>query len=64
MLIALGADVLRRLRRYRIHFHVDRHGDGAVHFHAHSHRGETHYDAGHHRHEHPDVSRSAHFASA
>ena len=41
MLIALGADVLVRLARDRIHFHVHRHGKGVVHFHAHSHTGET-----------------------
>ncbi len=41
MLIALGADVLVRLVRDRIHFHVHRHGGGVVHFHAHSHAGET-----------------------
>ena len=55
MLIALGVDVLRRLRRDRVHFHVHRHADGAAHLHAHSHRGETHHhDPRHHRHEHPD----------
>ncbi len=51
MLVILGADVLRRLVRERIHFHVHRHDDGATHFHAHSHLG----DKGHprvHRHEH------------
>ena len=41
MLIALGADVLVRLVRDRIHFHVHRHGGGVVHFHAHSHASET-----------------------
>ncbi len=41
MLIALGADVLVRLVRDRIHFHVHRHDKGVVHFHAHSHAGET-----------------------
>ena len=39
MLIALGADVLVRLVRDRIHFHVHRHGKGVVHLHAHSHAG-------------------------
>lgn len=37
MLVLLGADVLRRLWRQRIHFHAHSHGDGAVHLHAHSH---------------------------
>jgi hypothetical protein len=37
MLAVLGADVVRRVLRQRIHFHVHRHGDGEVHFHAHRH---------------------------
>lgn len=53
MLIALGIDVLRRLWRDRVHFHVHRHADGTVHFHAHSHKGETHHDPRDHRHGHP-----------
>jgi cytochrome c biogenesis protein CcdA len=41
MLIGLGAHVLWRLWRDRVHFHKHRHGDGTVHIHAHSHAGET-----------------------
>jgi len=52
MLIVLGLDVLRRLRRERIHFHAHRHDDGRQHFHAHSHTGETGHAALHH-HQHP-----------
>lgn len=37
MLLALGCDVLWRLRRERIHFHAHTHGGGVRHFHAHSH---------------------------
>ncbi len=37
MLIGLGADVLIRMLRRRIHFHVHRHDGGVVHFHAHGH---------------------------
>ena len=37
MLIGLGADVMRKLRRQRVHFHVHRHGNGELHVHAHSH---------------------------
>ena len=37
MLIGLGAHVLYRLWRDRIHFHTHRHSTGAAHFHAHSH---------------------------
>ena len=41
MLVGLGAHVLWRLRRDRVHFHKHGHGDGTVHLHAHSHPGET-----------------------
>lgn len=41
MLIGLGAHVLWRLWRDRVHFHGHSHDGGIVHFHAHSHAGET-----------------------
>ena len=41
MLIGLGAHVLWRLWRDRVHFHRHGHADGTVHFHAHSHAGEN-----------------------
>ena len=41
MLVGLGAHVLWRLWRDRVHFHSHDHGDGTVHLHAHSHAGET-----------------------
>jgi hypothetical protein len=41
MLIGLGAHVLWRLWRDRVHFHKHGHGDGTVHIHAHSHAGEN-----------------------
>lgn len=41
MLILLGAYVIWRMVRDRVHFHVHRHDDGVRHIHAHSHRGET-----------------------
>ncbi len=41
MLVGLGADVLRRLLRDRVHFHVHAHDDGTTHFHAHSHAEEN-----------------------
>ncbi len=53
MLVGLGAHVLWRLWRDRVHFHAHGHGDGTVHIHAHSHAGETapHARAPHaHRH--------------
>jgi ABC-type nickel/cobalt efflux system permease component RcnA len=52
MLVLLGADVLRRLVRDRIHFHVDRHAAAVAHVHAHSHRGEGAHAQSPHRHEH------------
>jgi High-affinity nickel-transport protein len=41
MLVGLGAHVLWRLWRDRVHFHKHGHADGTVHIHAHSHAGET-----------------------
>jgi ABC-type nickel/cobalt efflux system permease component RcnA len=54
MLILLGANVLYRLRRERIHFHAHRHADVVAHFHAHWHQGEGgKHDAARHEHAHP-----------
>ncbi len=39
VLILLGANVLWRLWRDRIHFHAHRHGHDTKHFHAHGHAG-------------------------
>lgn len=52
MLVVLGADVLRRLLRERIHFHVHHHDGATEHVHAHSHRGEGRHEQSPHRHEH------------
>lgn len=53
MLIALGIDVLRRLRQRRIHFHVHQHTGGTRHLHAHAHQPETRHDAAAaHNHQH------------
>lgn len=52
VLIGLGVDVLRRLRRDRVHFHVHRHPGTAPHFHAHSHESATAHDAAAHDHRH------------
>ena len=41
MLVVLGLDVLRRLARERVHFHLHEHEDGVRHFHGHSHAGES-----------------------
>lgn len=53
MLVLLGADVLYRLWRDRIHFHWHRHAGGLAHVHAHSHRDErSPHDPARHRHRH------------
>ncbi len=52
MLVLLGADLLRRLLRERVHFHTHRHTDGTVHFHAHSHAGDARPHNLHHDHQH------------
>ncbi len=41
MLVGLGAHVLYRLWRDKVHFHTHRHGGETAHFHAHSHRAEA-----------------------
>jgi high-affinity nickel permease len=58
MLIGLGAHVLWRLWRDRVHFHAHRHGDGTRHIHLHSHAGETiAHAASAHAHAHVHVDR-------
>ncbi len=53
MLIALGAHLLIRLWRERVHFHVHEHQRGKTHFHAHSHQSENMPHASSlHDHEH------------
>jgi ABC-type nickel/cobalt efflux system permease component RcnA len=53
MLVGLGAHVLWRLWRDRVHFHRHGHDDGTVHIHAHSHAGETQPHArASHAHDH------------
>ncbi len=54
MLVLLGADVLRRLIRDRIHFHIHKH-DTTTHFHAHTHTGENPHEDDPHEHEHPET---------
>ncbi len=54
MLVILGADVLRRIRKSRLHVHVHRHGDMGPHIHLHSHEGDgAGHIHDHHDHEHP-----------
>ncbi len=53
LLVVLGLDVLRRLRKSRVHFHVHDHGDGRPHLHAHSHAGASvRHDSDPHDHRH------------
>jgi len=53
MLVSLGAHVLWRLWRDRVHFHRHTHGDGQEHIHVHSHADETiPHQASAHSHEH------------
>jgi len=54
MLVLLGADVFRKMRKKKIHFHVHDHGDGKVHLHAHSHQeAQTQHSKDRHQHRHP-----------
>jgi hypothetical protein len=63
MLVILGADVLRRVLKERIHFHVHQHVGGIRHFHAHGHAdqallgrsgfGQSGHDPARHDHSHP-----------
>lgn len=52
MLVLLGIDVVRRMRKERIHFHLHKHDDGVKHFHAHSHQGEGVHKKSAHEHSH------------
>lgn len=54
MLIGLGVDVLRRMWKDRIHFHLHQHPDTRPHFHAHTHQAnENHAVSTEHTHTHP-----------
>lgn len=62
MLILLGLDVLRRLIKERIHYHVHQHKiehttEEQRHFHAHSHANKAHQKIkqSSHEHQHPDT---------
>lgn len=53
MLVGLGAHVLWRLWRERVHFHQHRHGDGIEHFHLHSHAADpVPHQRSSHAHQH------------
>jgi len=53
MLVFLGADVLRRMVKRRVHFHLHSHGNAKRHIHAHSHQGEGAHIKSNHQHDHP-----------
>ena len=57
LLVVLGADVLRRLRQQRVHFHVHRHDGGVRHLHAHAHDqpAPAPHEAAAHDHGHPPL---------
>jgi cytochrome c biogenesis protein CcdA len=53
LLVYLGVDVLRRVRRERVHFHLHLHDGGVRHLHAHAHAGgRAPHDPAHHEHAH------------
>lgn len=52
MLIGLGLDVWRKLRRERFHVHFHEHDSGAAHIHFHAHRNEVDHARLVHRHPH------------
>lgn len=52
VLVGLGADVLRRLWKKRIHAHVHVHDDEKVHVHVHVHEPHAPHDETAHHHQH------------
>ncbi len=54
LLILMGADVLRRVRRDRIHAHIHEHAGGNRHIHVHGHASDKPHEDIHHEHRHPE----------
>ena len=53
MLVMLGANVLYRLYKSRVHFHMHKHADGVMHFHAHAHEKDANaHNPEEHEHTH------------
>ena len=53
MLVSLGAHVIYRLHKDKIHFHFHRHGNAKPHLHAHSHAGDKlKHEISNHDHDH------------
>jgi high-affinity nickel permease len=55
MLVGLGADVLRRLIKERMHVHGHKHAQENFHIHFHSHKGATEHTDTAHNHDHVSV---------
>lgn len=53
MLVGLGADVIRRAIRKKIHVHGHSHDDDGYHLHLHGHSNTRVHDAAAHSHAHP-----------
>ncbi len=53
MLIVLGADVVRRAVKSRMHVHGHSHGEAGYHIHLHAHAGDGPHEASCHHHHHP-----------
>jgi len=52
MLILLGADVIRKMLRDKVHFHTHQHDNRQQHFHAHKHSNEKVHNPDKHEHSH------------
>jgi ABC-type nickel/cobalt efflux system permease component RcnA len=52
MLIGLGLDVWRKMRRERFHYHLHEHDKGPAHIHLHAHRTELRHTLAVHQHPH------------
>mgnify|MGYP003667661804 CR=1 FL=1 len=53
MLVGLGADVIRRAIRKKIHLHGHSHDDDGYHLHLHGHSNTKEHNEAAHRHAHP-----------
>ncbi len=52
LLVILGGDVIFRLIKKRVHYHVHSHAGEKHHIHAHSHEGEKNHNPSYHTHKH------------
>ena len=52
MLLGLGLDVLRKIAKERVHFHVHQHANDTPHFHAHAHKDDSDHEDSIHQHDH------------